>query len=427
MIARGALINLMTRSLAVVLGLAITIIVARMGAQSQGTFALFMAVESTVLALFSGFGIALARRISYHGEYPAGLITSVVFACMFVGVLVGIAVMGLSFLSDSYSSLWILACGAPLMLIGNNLSGVYLGQGRMLPMAGLQLGTPLLVLLMALAYMVGISALTVAVILWSWVFARAIVGLASLVVLRRTSGIGQPDRQALYNVLPFVGLIGVTNLISLLNYKIDLFLVEYYMGLASVGVYSIAIMTAELLWFVSSSVTTAAFSRIGTSNSREAGRLVVKVMHFSLLTLALMSPLVWLGAALLLPLLLGLEYARALPMLAVLLPGVVAFGAASALSAYFTNHFGRPMISALLAGLSLVINAAVSVVLIPRWGPIGGAVATSVSYLASVTISMALFVHMSGVPLSALMRPDWKGIRADLARVLTSIPRSGTC
>jgi Na+-driven multidrug efflux pump len=120
----------------------------------------------------------------------------------------------------------------------------------------------------------------------------------------------------------------------------------------------------------------------------------------------------------LLPRLLGPEYAAALPVLGCLLPGVLAYGAASALSVYFTNHAGRPLIPAALAGFSLAVNIVLSVLLIPRMGMLGGAVATTVSYLTSIAVAVAVFKQSSGTSLRALALPDWPALRADLRRLV---------
>lgn len=414
MIAHGAIINLVTRCLAVAAGLVIVLIAARMGPHIQGALALFTAVESITIAFFSGFGIALARRISHHQESSAGLIAGVTLACLGAGTLAGIVIFVMSKISDSYSSLWILACGAPFMLIANNLTGVYLGQGRMTPIAVITLGAPTLTLMLISACWLRSSEITLAIILWSWVLARSAVGIFSFLTQREALSIRavNDNGNVLKQMLPFVAAIGLTNMIGLMNYKVDLFLVEHYLGLSVTGGYSIAVMVGELLWFVSSAVTQAAYARIGTPEKQEASRLVVRVMHFSLLALSVMSPILWFVAWIILPRLLGTEYSAALPILAILLPGIVAFGAASSLSAYFTNHFGRPIISAILAGLSLLINVIVSVVLIPRWGAIGGAVATSVSYLVSVIVSLSLFARMSELPWRDIF--GWQSIRLNI-------------
>ena len=55
------------------------------------------------------------------------------------------------------------------------------------------------------------------------------------------------------------------------------------------------------------------------------------------------------------PRVLGPAYAASLPLLGWLLPGVMLFGGASALSAYFTNHAGLPHVPAQVAALSLAL------------------------------------------------------------------------
>ena len=47
-----------------------------------------------------------------------------------------------------------------------------------------------------------------------------------------------------------------------------------------------------------------------------------------------------------------------------LLPGVLMFGGASALSAYFTNHAGKPQVPARVATLSLLLNGGLCLLLV---------------------------------------------------------------
>jgi O-antigen/teichoic acid export membrane protein len=211
----------------------------------------------------------------------------------------------------------------------------------------------------------------------------------------------------------FVLVIGLTNVISLMNYKIDLFLVEHFLGVSATGVYSIAVAVAELLWLLSSAVTTAAYARIGQPDREAAVALTLKAMRLSVGVLLAVSPVLWGVAYLLVPWLLGDVYAQSLPLLALLLPGVALYGAASALSAWFTNHAGRPQVPALLALCSLTINIVVSVWAIPRYGMAGGALATTVSYAVTMGVAAAWFVRAAGLPWRAL----WQG--ADLR------PRAG--
>lgn len=417
-VSRGSLVNLAARLLAVALGLLITLYTARLGTAQQGSFALFVAVESVLLAATSGFGVAIARRISHHGEQPAALIGASVAACIALGLVAAAALAALSaWGGEAYRWLWLLALAAPLMFVPPNLYGLWLGRGRMMALARLTVAPPALTLAaLALAWFAaGIHAL--AAVLAAWAGARLVVALGTLVAARRGGWLGAPERSALQGQWRFVAVIGATNLVSLLNYKVDIFLVERFLGLSATGVYSIAVMVAELLWLVSSSVTTAAYARIGTPDAAAAVRVTLRAVHASVLLLLALSPLLWLAGALLVPALLGPAYAEALPALAVLLPGVALFGAASGLSAWFTNHAGRPAVPAMLAGGSLLANVLISLWLIPRLGALGAALATTLSYSGAVLVGAGWFVRASGTPVRALLQPDFGALAADLARL----------
>jgi len=418
-VARGSLVNLATRLLAVAMGLVITLYTARLGTAQQGSFALFMAVESVLLAAASGFGVAIARRMSHHGEHPAGLVGASVLACVLIGLSTGGGLLLVSAMADGqgYQMLWLLALAAPLMFVPPNLYGLWLGTGRMMGLARLTLAPPLLTLagLAAAALLGGTAGLTT--VLAAWVGARVLVALATLVAAHRAGWLGRPQPHMLIHDWRFIAVIGLTNLVSLMNYKVDIFLVEHYLGLSTTGVYSIAVMVAELLWLVSSSVTTAAYARIGTPDAAEARRITVRAVHASVLLLLALSPLLWLVAAWLVPALLGPAYEVSLQVLAVLLPGVALFGAASALSAWFTNHAGRPSVPAVLASTSLLLNVVISMLLIPRWGMLGAAVATTISYSVTVVLAGAWFLRASGASARSLLLPDWRALAADVARL----------
>ena len=414
-VKRGALVNFASRVATLGAGLAITVATARLGTEQQGTFALFTSAEAILLTLFAGFGIALARRVSHHKERPAALVGAIVVACLLLGLVASAAIGFLAgFGPPAYAPLWILAVAAPLLLVAPNLSGVWLGQARMAPLAVIAVAPPLIVLLGIVGAFVFFGRPTIDSVLWSWVLAKVLVAIGVLVAAKRSHWIAAPDLDSLRRELPFVAAIGLANVVGMLNLRIDLFLVQHFLGTSATGIYSIAVLVAELLWFVSSSVSQAAFAQIGSRDARGSALLVVSVLQWSFLALLVALPLLWFGAYLVLPWLLGRAYLDALPVLAVLLPGVLAFGAGSTLSAWFTNQLGRPIIPAALAGASLAINAVISCLLIPRVGMIGGAVATTLSYTIAIVIAFWIFMRLSGTSLKALLTVDWGFLRQKL-------------
>jgi O-antigen/teichoic acid export membrane protein len=418
-VARGTLTNLLTRVVSVAAVLAITALVARRGTEVQGAFALFTGVEGVLLALFSGFGVALARRVSHHREEPRALVSAVIGTCVALGVVAGLALWVASYLlPPAYAPLWLLALVAPLLLLAPNLAGLWLGEGRMAPLAVLNVAPSLLALMALLLIALWWPTAALLAVLVAWVGAKVLVSLALVGVLwrrRRLARLSGAGVAALRAELPFVARIGVTNLIGLLNYRVGLFVVERVLGLAATGVYSIAVVVAELLWFLSSSLTQAVYGRIGTPDRAAAAATTVRAVQLSLAGLLVAAPLLWFVAAAVLPRLLGPAYAASLWPLALLLPGVLVFGGASALSAYFTNHGGQPEVPARVAALSLVANGLLCVLFVPRWGMAGAALAASLSYGVSVAVLARLFVRHAGLPLAALLQPGpqlWADLRA---------------
>lgn len=417
-VARGTLINLATRLAGVALVLALTAVTARIGTEAQGAFALFTSIEGLWLALLSGFGIALARRVSHHREQPHALVAAVIVSCVGLGLAGAAGLWALArFGGPAYAWLWILALGAPWLLLAPNLAGLWLGEGRMGPMARLTVSPPLIALCL-----VAVAALwvlpTLPLVLGAWVVGKVVVGIAALVVLQRSGRLARPDFGALRRELPFIATIGVTNLIGLLNYRVGLFVVERTLGLSATGVYSIAIVVAELVWFVSGSLTQAVYGRIGTPDRAQAAATTVRVVQLGVAALLPAAPLLWLAAWLLVPWALGPAYAASLPLLAVLLPGVVLFGGGSALSAYFTNHVGAPGVPAQVALGALLLNAVLAVTLAPRLGMAGVALAGSLSYACSVLWMAWRFARHAGLPLRHVLWPG-AALRADL-RLLAS-------
>ena len=112
------------------------------------------------------------------------------------------------------------------------------------------------------------------------------------------------------------------------------------------------------------------------------------------------------GAWWALPRVMGEAYAASLMPLAALLPGVAAYAAASSLSAFYTNHLGRPQLSGGIAGLSLAVSFGLGLVLVPRLGALGAGLASSLGYIVAIMVAYGVFLRHAGLPVRALWTPS---------------------
>jgi O-antigen/teichoic acid export membrane protein len=423
-VPQAALGNLVAKLLIVSLGLGITVLVARQGPKVQGAFALFVAVESALLTLFSGLGLWLARQMSRQQAGRAGhalpMLRSALRAALGLGLLASIVLLGVSWWADQmpYAQLWLLALAAPFLLLVPTATGLWLGQGRMWPLNAAQVAAPASVLSgLGVAWWFSQGAerpmSTVLVVLLAWVSGKSLVAVMTALYALGDAG-KRDDALVIESDQPsavwwddwrFVATIGVTNVISLLNYRASLFLVERFHGLSAVGTYSVAVTVAELLWLLSQSVTVSAYSRIGNPDVRVASSMTVQAVRINVLATVIAAPILLALASWALPWVMGAAYADSVMPLAALLPGVAAYAAASSLSAFYTNHLGRPHLSGGIAGLSLAVSFGLGWLLVPQFGALGAGISSSTGYIVAIVGAYAVFLRHAGLPVRALWTP----------------------
>jgi hypothetical protein len=191
-IPRAALGNLLAKLLIVGLGLSITVLVARLGPKVQGAFALFVAVESGLLTLFTGLGLWLARQVSRQqaGEHGRAtpMLRSVLQWAVLLGLLASLGLLGVSMWADRmpYSQLWLLALAAPFLLLVPTATGLWLGQGRMWPLNLAQVAAPASVLSgMAvvgwLTQGAAVKTSAVLLVLIAWVSGKSLVAVLTAI------------------------------------------------------------------------------------------------------------------------------------------------------------------------------------------------------------------------------------------------------
>jgi Na+-driven multidrug efflux pump len=112
-----------------------------------------------------------------------------------------------------------------------------------------------------------------------------------------------------------------------------------------------------------------------------------------------------------------------------LLPGIIAYSMMGSLSTFYIQQLGDPRIPLIFRTVSTVLCAVATVLMLPRIGIAGGAIATSISYLASFALSAGYFVRRTGTAPSKLFRLDKSDLvpyRSLLRVTLNSLRRMPT-
>jgi len=196
------------------------------------------------------------------------------------------------------------------------------------------------------------------------------------------------------------------NIMSFLNYRLDMFLVNLLVGPAAAGIYTVAVRLTEQLWMISQSVSTVIFPRLSAmANNETARRAFTPLMARIVLWITLAAAgLLAAIAQPLIQLLFGSEFVGAVAALLVLLPGIVLLSLGRVVANDFAAR-GWVGINMVLAALVLLINTSANLVLIPQFGFVGAAIATTLAYTFNVTLFLLLQWRLIGVPWWECMIP----------------------
>jgi len=114
------------------------------------------------------------------------------------------------------------------------------------------------------------------------------------------------------------------------------------------------------------------------------------------------------------PLIYGPAYTVAGTLFVLLLPGMLAISVHLVIDSFFAGS-GFPPISIWSAAGALIAKIGLNLLLIPRLGLNGAAVATSVVYVTLLTVKIVAFTMRTGTSIATLVRPAWEDVRDNLA------------
>lgn len=253
-----------------------------------------------------------------------------------------------------------------------------------------------------------------------WAGAAAAAGLVILFATALPDDEGErPSANEMREIGRFAAPAYGSQLAQFLSFRLDLFLVGFFLTVTDIGLYALAVSLGQMLWLLSNAASVVLFPRVASSEDR-AGRSseTARVCRIALgativgtLVLAVISPVA-------IPLLFGSRFAPSVTPLLLLLPGVVAFSVVNVLGSFVTG-IGRPAHVMVVSLVGLAVTAPLDLLLIPAVGIEGAALASSVSYTAAALAMLWFFVHHSrvGVRETLLLR------RSDLALVATTARR----
>lgn len=393
------------------LGFITAVLLARtLGPEGRGVTALYQAAVSLGFA-FLGLGISTAiffylgrRDITGRQAMEAGLSVTLI-AIALSGIGVGIAALAFGQdLVDEDVPYWLAVVAIPALVQFRAVEAVLRAQGRFGRMNLLEISLPLSILglLGAVELLDGLTIYR-AVVAWSLAFLPPVVlGYALLGPSqwpRRLAG-----RDLLLKAARF-GMQGqLSNLIQLLNYRLDSYLVLLLVNASGVGLYAVGVSLSEGMWLIANSVSVVLLTNLTAGDEENAARMTPIVCRNTLLVTAAGSVVAAALAPFAIPAIFGDAFDDAIVPFLWLLPGTVALAGTKILASYVFSR-GRPLINAQIAFVTLVITVVADLLLIPAFEVSGAAAASSFAYCCSLALSAVAYRRISGGSISQALLP----------------------
>lgn len=179
--------------------------------------------------------------------------------------------------------------------------------------------------------------------------------------------------------------------IQFLNYRLSFYFLEYFDGIASVGIFSIGITFSEAIWTITRSIAVILYSDVVNSKSREESILETK----SSLKLSFILMLIFLMGIIIIPgsvyeMIFGKAFRGTKEIMLLLSPGILAIAVSDMIGYYFSGIKELKILN-IKSIVGLVITVAFSFLLIPQYGILGACIVTTLSYSVSALLLFLKF------------------------------------
>lgn len=194
------------------------------------------------------------------------------------------------------------------------------------------------------------------------------------------------------------------DIINILNYRLDIFLINFFLTPNAVGIYTIAVSFGERIWLISSSFTKVLFPLISSLKDQEyqknklTSALARLILLINILIVVILAPFL----SKIITILVGIIFLDATQPLLFLLPGIVLWSYATVLACDLSGR-GKPEINLYISGVGLFVNIIFNIILIPKLGIIGAAIATSISYSSVGFFTLVMYSKLTRVNIGQLL------------------------
>lgn len=400
----------LVKAISMIIGMATGIILARaLGPAGKGSYTLITTFPAIIFC-FVHFGIAEAN-VYFLRKQPRQIDPAIVRGntLLFTLIISGFAILVLLILksyllrsilagiSDGY--FYIIVLLIPAFLFETFGSSLLVAYERFKLLSSidflLRLMDTALVLLVIYVFRLGLTGVLVS-FLFYFIVKCAILFLYGF---RGETVRWRPDFKSMYSSIRFGLKSHAQSLTGILHYKVDIYILAVFVGVTEIGYYSIAVALVSLIFFIPDAVGHVMYPRVAALKDDEANAFTAQTCRNTLFITVAPAIAILLFGRFLIGFLYGQEYLPACRALYLLMPGTAMMCVYKILTRNFTSR-NRQQLTVYAGLLGLATNLAFNLILIPKMGIAGAALATTVSYSVTSLLLLFFFLKESMVSMS---------------------------
>lgn len=198
----------------------------------------------------------------------------------------------------------------------------------------------------------------------------------------------------------------LSNIFTFLNYRLSILLILFFLDPFYLGLFVVAQTIGEKLWIPSQSIATVLFPAITKDNlQNDKETITLILMQISIFITSIVCLLIYLTSDNMLVLLFGDEYKDSIEIINIFLVGIIAFSGDKILSVLFSGD-GKPGVNLIASSLSFICNLILCLILIPKLGVKGAAIAATVTYITSFFFKILKLHQIYKVPFKKIFIPN---------------------
>ena len=383
-----------------VLGLAMATVIARqLGTSGQGIFAVAYSL-TLLLVQVGGLGITAANPyfVARESSSLPRIVGNSIWLAVVLGLLLAAAGAALKLAAPGaiaglgWTPLLITLAAVPGALAALFLQSILLGEGRMVAYNTVEV--------------VQMAASLAAMVVGFVLLDMGIAGVLAVLAVSRYAGacayftllkvhgpiLRLPDLQLIRRMLAYGFRVYLALLMSLLVIRLDLLLVNSFLGSTEAGLYSVAATLADGMFVLPMVVGLNLFPRVARGNPIEATAEVFRSIAVLYGIVCLVTIPV---AGIAIQTFFGDEFKGATSLYYWLLPGIYSLGLLTILSQHFVGR-GFPPQAVRIWFVGLALNVVLNLAFLPGRGAWVAALASSVTYAALLLLFMWLFAREAG-------------------------------